>query len=119
MPDNTDPNARHDSAPPSGSLPFFARFLEGQNSEERSAATTKFPSDLDEFQTMKYPSDGDDDTPTEEGILQAATERRMTLKYPSDRDEWEPFNDSTLQAAPVERSLKYPSDRDEDWLSNS
>lgn len=94
MPDTTDANARHDSVPPAGSLPFFARFLEGQNREERSAATTKYPSDLDEWQTHKYPSDGDDDTPTEGGYLQAAPERRMTLKYPSDRDEWEPFQDS-------------------------
>lgn len=121
MPDTTDANARHDAAPPTGSLPFFARFLEGQNNEERSAATTKYPSDLDEYQTMKYPSDGDDDTPVDVDILQAAPARSMTLKYPSDRDEIEPFNDSTLQAAPEKRmTLKYPSDRDEiDGFSNS
>ena len=113
MPDTTDDSARQDSAA-AGSLPFFARFLEGQNGEERSAATTKFPSDLDEFTTMKYPSDGDDDTPTEEGILRAAPERSMTLKYPSDRDEIDPFHDGTRQAAPEIRSLKYPSDRDEE-----
>jgi hypothetical protein len=119
MPDTTDANARHDSVPTTGSLPFFARFLEGQNSEERSAVTHKYPSDLDEYQTMKYPSDGDDDTPTEESILRATPER--SLKYPSDRGEWEPFNNSTLQAAPEKRmTLKYPSDRDEiDWVSNS
>src|SRR5215208_6989352 len=104
MPDTTDANARPDAVPPAGSLPFFARFLEGQTGEERSAATTKFPSDLDEFTTMKYPSDGDDDTPTEEGTLQAAPERAMTLKYPSDRDEIDWFNDSTLQAAPEART---------------
>ncbi|HEX8336919.1 MAG TPA: microviridin/marinostatin family tricyclic proteinase inhibitor [Pyrinomonadaceae bacterium] len=114
MPDNTDTTPRQDSTPPTGSLPFFARFLEGQHGEERSAATTKYPSDLDEYTTMKYPSDGDDDTPTEEGILQAAPEGRATLKYPSDRDEIDWFNDSTLQAAPERRmTLKYPSDRDE------
>jgi hypothetical protein len=97
MPNTTDANALRDSVPPAGSLPFFARFLESQNNEERSAATTKYPSDLDEFQTMKYPSDGDDDTPTEDSVLSSATERRLsaqTLKYPSDRDEWEPFLNS-------------------------
>ncbi|MFL6254894.1 MAG: microviridin/marinostatin family tricyclic proteinase inhibitor [Pyrinomonadaceae bacterium] len=112
MSDTTDANARRDSVPSEGSLPFFARFLEGQNHEERSAATTKYPSDLDEFMTMKYPSDGDDDYPTEDSVVQASPERKQTLKYPSDR---EPFNDSTLQAAPDRlRTLKYPSDRDED-----
>jgi hypothetical protein len=115
MPDTSDANARRDSVTPEGSLPFFARFLEGQNREERSAATTKYPSDLDEFMTMKYPSDGDDDYPTEDSVVQAAPERKQTLKYPSDRDEWEPFNDSTLHAAPERKqTLKYPSDRDED-----
>lgn len=93
MPDTTD-NARHDSAEPTGGLPFFARFLEGQNREERSAATTKFPSDLDEFVTHKYPSDGDDDNPSADSVLQAGAERAMTLKYPSDRDEWDPFLDN-------------------------
>lgn len=63
MPDTKDTNARRSSAPQEGSLPFFARFLEGQNGEE--------------------------------GVLQAAPERRMTLKYPSDRDEdIDPFLDS-------------------------
>lgn len=63
MPDTKDTNARRNSAPQEGSLPFFARFLEGQNGEE--------------------------------GVLQAAPERRMTLKYPSDRDEdIDPFLDS-------------------------
>ena len=48
--------------------PFFARFLEGQEFPQvrtnvkggRPSATTKFPSDLDEDQTMKYPSDDDE-----------------------------------------------------------
>jgi hypothetical protein len=93
MSDNTD-NARRDPAPPTGSLPFFARFLEGQHG---------------------------DDYPTTDGGLQASPARPMTLKYPSDRDEWEPFFDAptdggnTLQAAPERRTLKYPSDRDEEW----
>jgi hypothetical protein len=42
-------------------LPFFARFLEGQNSEGEGFQTLKFPSDRDEGdQTMKYPSDNDE-----------------------------------------------------------
>jgi hypothetical protein len=97
MPENTDANALRDSVPQEGSLPFFARFLEGQSGEELSAATTKYPSDLDEFTTMKYPSDGDDDTPVEDSVLRSAADGRMsnqTLKYPSDRDEWEPFLNS-------------------------
>lgn len=91
MLDANDANVRRDPVPSAGSLPFFARFLEGQNRQERSAATTKFPSDLDEDQTMKYPSDGDDYPPTEDSYLQAAPQKAMTLKYPSDRDEWDPF----------------------------
>lgn len=51
-------------------LPFFARYLEGQDAESLrpsagscqiiGAATTKYPSDLDEMMTMKYPSDDDE-----------------------------------------------------------
>jgi len=66
MSEATDANIRRDSTTPAESLPFFARFLEGQNSEGRGA----------------------------DGVLQSATERRKTLKYPSDRDEWEPFLNS-------------------------
>lgn len=51
--------------------PFFVRFLEGQPYPEveadvkagRGGATTKYPSDIDEAITMKYPSDGDDNPP--------------------------------------------------------
>jgi hypothetical protein len=50
-----DTNARRDS------LPFFTRFLEGQNNTEPRTMTFKFPSDLDEGDvTMKYPSDNDE-----------------------------------------------------------
>ena len=56
MPDTTDANARHDSAQPEASLPFFARFLEGQQSEEsvlqaapERKMTLKYPSDRDEW----------------------------------------------------------------------
>lgn len=57
-------------------VPFFARFLEGQGTEELSdeemqaiaggkknkpVTTMKYPSDGDEMlTTMKYPSDGDE-----------------------------------------------------------
>lgn len=41
--------------------PFFARYLEAQELEAVTGGRTgKYPSDLDEAQTMKYPSDGDD-----------------------------------------------------------
>lgn len=96
MQDNRDASTRHDSLQQDGSLPFFTRFLEGQNEAERSAATTKYPSDLDDMMTMKYPSDGDDDPPTEEGIVPSGMQAAMssaTLKYPSDRDEWDPYLD--------------------------
>jgi len=47
-------------------VPFFARFLEGQEYPEvrtdvkAGIHTMKAPSDGDEYHTMKYPSDGDD-----------------------------------------------------------
>lgn len=55
--------------------PFFARYLEGQKTEEKSEdqeglktglkagrpiTTLKYPSDRDEVVTLKYPSDGDE-----------------------------------------------------------
>jgi hypothetical protein len=86
----------------SQAVPFFARFLEGQNveeiSDEESEAvsggvkyhTEKYPSDKDEgvVTTLKYPSDNED------GGL-------VTKKYPSDNDEYAV-------------TLKYPSDNDEE-----
>ena len=59
MPDK-DASAHQDSLPPEGSLPFFTRFLEGQDNTERSAVTHKYPSDWDEIVTMKPPSKNDD-----------------------------------------------------------
>lgn len=83
MSDTTDANAHRDSAPTAGSLPFFARFLEGQERVERSAQTLKYPSDRDEdIDPFLGATNADGNT------LQAAPEKRMTLKYPSDRDEW-------------------------------
>jgi hypothetical protein len=49
-----DPSAKKNS------LPFFTRFLEGQNVSGPSSATYKYPSDWDEIVTMKYPSDDDE-----------------------------------------------------------
>jgi len=43
MPNNTDASAHHDSLQQGGSLPFFARFLEGED------MTMKYPSDNDEW----------------------------------------------------------------------
>jgi hypothetical protein len=46
--------------------PFFARYLEGQKFPQvktniKAGPTThKYPSDVDEDQTMKYPSDNDE-----------------------------------------------------------
>ncbi len=47
-------------------VPFFARYLEGQEfpdvkTDVKAGATTKYPSDTDEIQyTQKYPSDSDE-----------------------------------------------------------
>jgi hypothetical protein len=61
MKSNTDASAHHDSSQREGSLPFFARFLEGQDNAGLGAVTHKYPSDWDEMdQTMKYPSDSDE-----------------------------------------------------------
>lgn len=88
MPDTTDANTH--SAPPAGSLPFFARFLEGQNREENTLQASP-----ERHQTLKYPSDRDEWEPFNDSTLQAAPVRRQTLKYPSDRDEdIDPFRNS-------------------------
>ena len=61
MPENKDARAAQDSE---SNLPFFARFLEGQNREGLGAGTLKYPSDWDEMdQTHKYPSDSDEGEP--------------------------------------------------------
>ncbi|HUQ34453.1 MAG TPA: microviridin/marinostatin family tricyclic proteinase inhibitor [Pyrinomonadaceae bacterium] len=52
MPDK-EASAHQDSLSTEGSLPFFARFLEGQDNTERSAVTNN-------AQTLKYPSDRDE-----------------------------------------------------------
>ena len=97
MQDNRDAVCRQGASPQESSLPFFARFLEGQHEAGLSAATTKYPSDLDEYTTNKYPSDGDDDTPASDRFMPASAPGAMsaaTLKYPSDRDEWDGYFNS-------------------------
>lgn len=55
MRDKTDLPAIESSEP---SLPFFARFLEGQDTAKDSFMTLKYPSDRDEIdQRFEYTSD--------------------------------------------------------------
>ncbi|MEH2380496.1 MAG: microviridin/marinostatin family tricyclic proteinase inhibitor [Nostoc sp.] len=70
----------------SQAVPFFARFLEGQNAEDLSdqqsevisggctAVTKKYPSDSDEAGTQQCPSGNED-----AGVV--------TLKFPSDNED--------------------------------
>jgi hypothetical protein len=55
MPDTKDAHVRGDSAPTEGSLPFFARFLEGQNSDDRVLQAAS-----ERWMTLKYPSGRDE-----------------------------------------------------------
>ena len=69
--------------------PFFARFLEDQHGDAGAKPAAQ-------FQTLKYPSDRDEDIdPYAPVHLEAAPTNagptRQTLKYPSDRDEIEPY----------------------------
>jgi len=64
MKDKQDSGTRQSTSRKDGTLPFFARFLEGQDRTGQTSATLKWPSDLDEMdQTMKYPSDSDEGEP--------------------------------------------------------
>jgi hypothetical protein len=44
------------SESPEQSLPFFARFLEGQDASKNSFQTLKYPSDRDEVEDLNYMS---------------------------------------------------------------
>lgn len=55
MPETNEANVRRESRTPEASQPFFARFLEGQKSEETVLQGTK-----ERFLTLKYPSDRDE-----------------------------------------------------------
>lgn len=81
-------NRPEDSNSPA--VPFFARFLEGQNVEEISDEESEAVSGGLQFQTKKYPSDNEE-----------CGGQVVTLKYPSDNED----------VAVATR--KYPSDSDE------
>ena len=51
---NKNGSAPQDSSPQEGSLPFFTRFLEGQNDTgiQSSKRTLKYPSDRDEWDPL-------------------------------------------------------------------
>ena len=55
MPDTKDDNVSRESTPTEGSLPFFARFLEGQIGDDRVLHATP-----ERRMTLKYPSDRDE-----------------------------------------------------------
>jgi hypothetical protein len=76
--------------PDAAATPFFARFLEDQHGGAADAKPAI------QCQTLKYPSDRDEDidpyVPIHlEAVATNAGPSRMTLKYPSDRDEIEPY----------------------------
>jgi hypothetical protein len=76
--------------PDAAASPFFARFLEDQHGGDAGAKPAA------QCQTLKYPSDRDEDIdPYAPVHLEAAPTNagptRQTLKYPSDRDEIEPY----------------------------
>jgi Serine endopeptidase inhibitors len=61
MRDKTEARAPEDSE---RSLPFFARFLEGQDAPEVCRMTLKYPSDRDEIdQLLQYTSGNDETAP--------------------------------------------------------
>lgn len=61
MPGKTDANLPHESLTQEGSVPFFARFLEGQHSDPSQAANDHESNQNRLLQTLKYPSDRDED----------------------------------------------------------
>ena len=76
--------------PDAAATPFFARFLEDQHADDAKQMSGPM------HQTLKYPSDRDEDIdPYVPVHLEAAADQRgafaQTLKYPSDRDEIEPY----------------------------
>jgi hypothetical protein len=73
--------------PEAASAPFFARFLEDQHGDAEAKPAAQ-------FQTLKYPSDRDEDGAYSHADVEAAPNNyepsRRTLKYPSDRDDIDP-----------------------------
>ncbi|MEH2361934.1 microviridin/marinostatin family tricyclic proteinase inhibitor [Nostoc sp.] len=84
----------------SQAVPFFARFLEGQNAEDLSDQESEAISGGHTFVTQKSPSDSED------GVV------ATTKKYPSDSDEQAVTQKchSDHEDGRVVTTLKYPSD---------
>ncbi|HVG33986.1 MAG TPA: microviridin/marinostatin family tricyclic proteinase inhibitor [Pyrinomonadaceae bacterium] len=64
MQSKKDSNVPHDSSTQEGSVPFFTRFLEGQNNSQAANGGIQAGSDGNQdelLQTLKYPSDRDED----------------------------------------------------------
>jgi hypothetical protein len=60
MQGKTDANVPQDSLTQEGSVPFFTRFLEGQNNDNpQNSGSDDDRNEL--LQTLKYPSDRDED----------------------------------------------------------
>lgn len=119
--------------PPSGvpATPFFARFLEGQHADdadakvnergvrapftykERASKTKAKAAKPD--QTLKYPSDGDEQVfhPYQaEAAKVKGGSSRQTLKYPSDRDEGDPYVAVYIDAADAPKTAKGKAKKD-------
>jgi hypothetical protein len=56
-PEKASTETSHDDTPKGSETPFFARFLEGQHTEAKPEAAN----DEAVLQTLKYPSDRDED----------------------------------------------------------
>ncbi|HKG12934.1 MAG TPA: microviridin/marinostatin family tricyclic proteinase inhibitor [Pyrinomonadaceae bacterium] len=124
---------KDEAAAPSGAqaTPFFARFLEGQHGDDAEArvttrrgrasytekegarkATAAKPAKL---QTLKYPSDGDEQVfhPYQaEAAKVKGGSTRQTLKYPSDRDEGDPYVAVYIDAADAPKTARAKAKKD-------
>jgi hypothetical protein len=82
-------NRKDPAIPPTdaAATPFFARFLEDQHAADAKPAV--------QCQTLKYPSDRDEDDGPALSYFEAAPTNakasNRSLKYPSDRDEIDPY----------------------------
>lgn len=120
---NKDEAVRPSGAP---ATPFFARFLEGQHADDDAEAkvnarrsrapytekqgarkATAAKATADKLQTLKYPSDGDEQVfhPYQVEAAKIGT-TRQTLKYPSDRDEGDPYVAIYADAADAPKTAK-------------
>ncbi|MEH1941825.1 MAG: microviridin/marinostatin family tricyclic proteinase inhibitor [Nostoc sp.] len=100
----------------SQAVPFFARFLEGQNAEDISDEESEAISGGNLIVTQKYPSDN------EEGVVvtkKCPSDNEhggvATRKYPSDSDEHAVTKKcpSDNEHGGVAVTLKYPSDNED------